>query len=55
MLLADSAQEVNGKLYVLGGGWSVINSGPGMFSVAVYLATVTGAMDGTNRESPARP
>lgn len=23
MLLADSAQEVNGKLYVLGGGWSV--------------------------------
>lgn len=23
MLLADSAQEVNGKLYILGGGWSV--------------------------------
>ncbi len=23
MLLADSAQEINGKLYILGGGWSI--------------------------------
>jgi hypothetical protein len=28
MLLADSAQEVNGKLYILGGGWSVTGPMP---------------------------
>lgn len=27
MLLADSAQEVNGKLYILGGGWSITTPG----------------------------
>lgn len=27
MLLADSAQSVGGKLYVLGGGWSVTSAG----------------------------
>jgi hypothetical protein len=27
MLLADSAQEVGGKLYVLGGGWSITGVG----------------------------
>ncbi len=29
LLLADSAQEVNGKLYMLGGAWSVLNVGGG--------------------------
>lgn len=27
MLLADSAQEINGKLYILGGGWSITAPG----------------------------
>lgn len=27
MLLADSAQEVGGKLYILGGGWSITTGG----------------------------
>ena len=35
MLLADAAQEVNGKLYVLGGGWSV--TGPDLPPMAVAL------------------
>jgi hypothetical protein len=35
MLLADAAQAVNGKLYVLGGGWSVI--APGRQSMAIAL------------------
>jgi hypothetical protein len=39
MLLADAAQHVNGKLYILGGGWSVINSGPVAFAVAVNIQT----------------
>jgi hypothetical protein len=39
MLLADAAQQVNGKLYILGGGWSVINPGPVAFAIAVYIQT----------------
>jgi len=35
MLLADSAQEVNGKLYVLGGGWSV--TGPDLPPMAIAI------------------
>jgi hypothetical protein len=35
MLLADAAQEVNGKLYVLGGGWSV--TGPGLPPMALAV------------------
>ncbi|HEX4699067.1 MAG TPA: hypothetical protein VH857_06870 [Actinomycetes bacterium] len=35
MLLADSAQEVNGKLYVLGGGWSV--TGPDVPPMAIAI------------------
>ena len=35
MLLADAAQAVGGKLYVLGGGWSVI--GPGRASMAIAM------------------
>jgi hypothetical protein len=35
MLLADAAQEVNGKLYVLGGGWSV--TGPDLPPMAIAI------------------
>jgi Family of unknown function (DUF6941) len=35
MMLADAAQEVNGKLYVLGGGWSV--TGPLLPPMALAL------------------
>jgi hypothetical protein len=36
MLLADSAQAVENKLYVLGGGWSI--TGPGTpFAIALHL------------------
>jgi len=35
MMLADAAQEVNGKLYVLGGGWSV--TGPVVPPMALAL------------------
>lgn len=35
MLLCDAAQEVNGKLYVLGGGWSV--TGPGLPPMALAV------------------
>ena len=35
MMLADAAQEVNGKLYVLGGGWSV--TGPVLPPMALAL------------------
>ena len=35
MLLADAAQEVNGKLYILGGGWSV--TGPVLPPMAIAL------------------
>ena len=35
MILADAAQEVNGKLYILGGGWSV--TGPQVPPMALAL------------------
>jgi hypothetical protein len=35
MMLADAAQEVNGKLYVLGGGWSV--TGPDLPPMAIAI------------------
>jgi len=35
MMLADAAQEVNGKLYILGGGWSV--TGPQLPPMALAL------------------
>ena len=37
ILLADYAQEINGKLYVMGGGWSITNSGPGPMAIAVKI------------------
>jgi hypothetical protein len=35
MMLADAAQEVNGKLYILGGGWSV--TGPDLPAMALAV------------------
>ena len=37
MMLADAAQAVNGKLYVLGGGWSVIGPDPSPMAIVVKL------------------
>jgi hypothetical protein len=35
MILADSAQEVNGKLFILGGGWDIASSPIPSMSVAI--------------------
>ncbi|MEI7654211.1 MAG: hypothetical protein WCJ82_02910 [Actinomycetota bacterium] len=35
MMLADAAQVADGKIYLLGGGWSV--AGPGFFTSAVAI------------------
>lgn len=40
LLLADSAQAVNGKLYVLGGGWTDTMLGPEGHTVPHALATI---------------
>ena len=37
MLLADSAQAVGGKLYILGGGWSVTGPGPVPSAIAMKI------------------
>jgi hypothetical protein len=37
MLLADSVQAVNGKLYVLGGGWSIVSSVPVPTAIAIKI------------------
>lgn len=37
MLLADAAQAVGGKLYVLGGGWSVIGPAPTAMALAIKI------------------
>jgi hypothetical protein len=37
MMLADAAQEVNGKLYVLGGGWSITGPTPPPMAIALKL------------------
>lgn len=38
MMLADSAQAVEGKLYILGGGWSVTGPGPCPSAIAVLIS-----------------
>jgi hypothetical protein len=38
MLLADSAQVADGKLYILGGGWSVTGPDPTPSAVAAIVA-----------------
>jgi hypothetical protein len=37
MLLADSAQTAEGKLYILGGGWSVTGPAPAPSAVALKI------------------
>ena len=37
LLLADAAQAVGGKLYVLGGGWSVTGPGPVPMALALKI------------------
>ncbi|HEV8672685.1 MAG TPA: hypothetical protein VGX21_01455 [Methylomirabilota bacterium] len=37
MLLADAVQAVNGKLYVLGGGWSIIGPEPTPSAIAMKV------------------
>jgi hypothetical protein len=37
MMLADSAQAVAGKLYVLGGGWSITGPDPTPSAIAIKL------------------
>ena len=37
MLLADAAQSVDGKLYILGGGWSRIGPDPHPTAIALYI------------------
>jgi hypothetical protein len=37
LLLADSAQAVNGKLYVLGGGWSICGPDPTPMAIAIKI------------------
>jgi hypothetical protein len=37
LLLADAAQAVGGKLYVLGGGWSVTGPDPSAMALAVKI------------------
>ncbi len=38
MLLADSAQVADGKLYILGGGWSITGPGPAPSAVAMKVS-----------------
>lgn len=37
MMLADAAQAAGGKLYILGGGWSVTGPGPTTYALAVKI------------------
>jgi len=37
MLLADSAQAVEGKLYILGGGWSISGPEPSPMAIAIKI------------------
>lgn len=37
LLLADAAEAVNGKLYILGGGWSITGPGPVPFAIAMKI------------------
>jgi len=46
MLLADAAQAVGGKLYILGGGWSVTGPAPSAYAIALKIEV---PWDETNR------
>jgi hypothetical protein len=48
MILCDAAEEVNGKLYILGGGWSVMQADqPSNMAIAIKLSV---PWDQTNRK-----
>src|SRR5437773_2447242 len=38
MLLADAAEAVNGKLYILGGGWTITGPNPSPSAIALYIS-----------------
>lgn len=46
LMLADSAQAVEGKLYILGGGWSMVGPEPTPMAIAMKLEV---PWDETNR------
>ena len=48
MLLADSVQAVGGKLYILGGGWSITGP-PAQFGIAILIEI---PWDQTNQKHP---
>ena len=37
MMLCDAAQAVDGKLYILGGGWNTIGADPAPTAIAMYV------------------
>ncbi len=37
LMLADYAEATNGKLYIMGGGWSIIGPGPSRFAIAIKI------------------
>lgn len=37
MMLCDAAQAVNGKLYILGGGWNLIGPDPAPSAIALHI------------------
>lgn len=37
LLLADAAQAVGGKLYILGGGWSIVGPNPSPMAIALKI------------------
>ena len=43
LLLADSAQEIGGKLYILGGGWSLTGPEVGPMALAIKIDVPWGA------------
>ena len=45
LLLCDNAQEVGGKLYILGGGWSIYRGSPVTMALAVKISV---PWDGAN-------
>jgi hypothetical protein len=45
MLLADSAHVVHGKLFVWGGGWSVMGPGPTPMSIAMRIEVPSDQVD----------
>lgn len=47
MLLCDAAQEANGKLYILGGGWSVTRQRPVTMALAIKILV---PWDGANQK-----